>query len=213
MTVSVNHAATLLNPALRALAPKLVSYQCELRTLIDAIEADSVCAQTLIRYADKRQNDPENTTGSVHQAVVYLGLIEVKQFLFAYLLLHRSGTQRQGQVQLLIRARLTAELFRTNGPLNKDLAFVGALISGRTQLGIDKPESIYLLFKLGMDSRNALRNYDYGLRDAIRQAAIIETKCHPKSSKREPMPEEFETLFQDALYWANTLLRTLQTLA
>ncbi|EAR10116.1 hypothetical protein [Reinekea blandensis] len=205
MTVSIDQAATLLNPSLRALAPRLVSYQCELRTLIDAIEADQTCARTLIRYADKRQNDPENATGTVHQAVVYLGLIEVKQFLFAYLLLSRKH-DRSAQVRLLIRARLTADFFRTTGPLNKDLAFLGALLSGRNQLALEKPDAVFTLFQPKKESRDALRTYGYGLREAIRQAIQVEQQGH----QRQPQSEATETLYQDALYWANTLLRALR---
>lgn len=201
--------AALLNPSLRELAPKLVTYQCELQMLIASIENDQNCSQTLIRYANKRQNDPDNQLETVHHAVVYLGLIDTKQFLFCFLLLDLSPSQRAKRVQLLIRAKLTADLFRTTGPLNKDLAFVGALLTGKTLLRFAKPETVFMLFKMSRDSKEAVRNFDFGLRDTIRQAQIIVTKCDPNSPKRAPMPAEFETLYQDALYWANTLLWTL----
>jgi c-di-GMP-related signal transduction protein len=215
VTVSINNStqrvnAALLNPSLRLLAPNLISYNCELQTLIENIEADDDCAAMLIRYANRRQNEPDSQIESVRHAVVFLGLIDTKQFLFAYLLVDANYENRSQTVALLTRAKLTSDLFKTTGPLNKDLAFIGALMSNLSQLKMSKPETIFMLFKMPVDSKNAIRNYDYGLRSAIKQAMLLVTKCNPSSSKREMMPAEFEMMYQDSVYWANLLVSTLE---
>ena len=199
----------LLNSSLRLLAPKLIDYRCELSDLIESIEADEDCAEHLLNYARTRVNEPDSQIDTVRHAVVYLGLIDTKQFLFSYLLLNTGLSDRAGLVQCLVRAKITTELFKTNGPLNKDLAFVGAMLTRQPLLKITKPESIFLLFKMPTDVKQAIKNFDYGLRTAIKQAAIIETKCNPASSKREAMPGEFEMMYRDAVYWANGLLKSL----
>ena len=201
--------ATLLNANLRLLAPKLVSYECEINSLILGITADPQCAAAIIRYANKRNNDPDTRIDSIKHAAVYLGLIECKHFLFTYLLLNPDIAERAKVVQLLVRAKLTSALFKTNGPVNKDLAFVATLLTHKRFLKIQKPETLYMLFKLANDKKDAVRNLDFGLRNTIKQAVIIETKCNPKSPKREAMPQEFETMFQDAVYWANGLLSSI----
>jgi len=202
--------ATLLNANLRLLAPKLVSYDCELSTLMTSVEADGHCANAIIRYANKRNSDPDTRIDTVKHATVFLGLIDCKQFLFAYLLLQNDATERAALVQLLVRAKLTSDLFKTNGPVNKDLAFIATLLTHKRFLKIQKPETIFMLFKLATDKKEAVRNFDFGLRNTIKQAIIIETKCNPKSAKREKMPEEFENMFQDAVYWANSLLSSMK---
>jgi EAL and modified HD-GYP domain-containing signal transduction protein len=191
------------------LAPKLVSYQCELAMLIESIDADDHCAAKIIRYANKRNVENENLIETVNHAIVFLGLIDTKQFLFIYLLVNSVHEKRATLVQLMVRAKLTADLFQTNGPLNKDLAFVAALLTGRDYLKVTKTETIFMLFKLDTEKRDAIRNLDFGLRKALKQAVIIESKCNPKSPKKQAMPDEFEQMFQDATYWANGLLSSL----
>ena len=104
--VTPNGNATLLNASLRLLAPKLVSYECELSTLINSVEADNHCAAALIRYANKRNNDPDTRIDSVKHATVFLGLIDCKQFLFAYLLLNTQPEERALVVQLAEGGRM-----------------------------------------------------------------------------------------------------------
>ncbi|MDX1343914.1 MAG: hypothetical protein R3227_16210 [Reinekea sp.] len=202
-------SATLLNANMRLLAPKLVTYDCELSALIECIEADAECARVLIRYANKRKDDVETRIETVNHAIVFLGLIDSKQFLFTYLLLDTSQPTRAQIVQLLVRAKLCSDLFKTNGPVNKDLAFIAALTTHKRFLKIQKSETISLLFKLPLERKEAIKNFDYGLRNTIKQAMIIDTKCNPNSPKREPMPGEFEAMFRDALYWANTIISAL----
>jgi c-di-GMP-related signal transduction protein len=177
--------------------------------LIDSIEADESCASTIVRYANKRNHENETEIETVNHAVVFLGLIDTKQFLFTYLLINSAHEKRSTLVQLLVRAKLTSDLYQTTGPLNKDLAFIAAFITGKDFLKIPKAETIFMLFKLDTEKRDAVRNLDFGLRKALKQAIIIETKCNPKSAKKQPMPGEFEQMFQDATYWANGLLSSL----
>ena len=201
--------ATLLNANMRLLAPKLVNYECELASLIECIEADRDCADALIKYANKRNPDPDTNIDSVNHATVFLGLIDSKQFLFSYLLLD-INQQNHGQlVKLLVRAKLCSDLFKTNGPVNKDLAFVATLTTHPRFLKIQKTETICMLFKLPSEKKDAVKNLDYGLRNTIKQAMLVDAKCNPKSAKREAMPEEFETLFREAVYWANAILYAL----
>lgn len=208
-TTAVNYSATLLNANIRLLAPKLVCYQCELDTLIQSIETDEKCARAIILYANKRNTDTSTKINTANHAIVYLGLIETKQFMFVYLLINHETTNRAKLVQLLVRAKLTTDLFQTSGPLNKDIAFITAFLTGKEFLKIPKTETLFMLFKLNPDIRNAIRSLDFGLRKTLKQAVIVESKCNPKSIKRAQMPTEFVQMYQDAVYWANDLLAAL----
>jgi c-di-GMP-related signal transduction protein len=195
-----------LTSQLRLLAPQLVNYDCELDTIVRCLETDKNLAKGIIKYANRRQLEPDVEIESVNHAVVFLGSIEAKHFLLNQLLLDpKSGDQTQ-QIQVLVRAKLVTELFHTTGPLNKDLAFVGAYLAHKKLLKQHSPEHAIALFRLSEKRKNALVNLDYGLRQTIEHAICIEKKCSPGSIHRRQIPKEFKELFHEALFWANGII-------
>jgi c-di-GMP-related signal transduction protein len=203
---SVVPNATLLNANLRLVAPRLVSYRCEMDAIQQCLRADEDCAQALIRYANRRHQDPSSTIRTADYAAVYLGLIDTKHFLLNYLLLDQNrGTMAQ-QIQILVRVKLVTELFETNGPLNKDLAFVGAYLAHKKLLNFKNIDTLLNLFRLSKERYDALLHWEYGLRQTIEQAIVIETRCNPGSAQRRKMPRDLEDLFREALYWANCII-------
>lgn len=201
-----SRTATLFNANLRLIAPRLVDYQCELTAIVQSVESDEDCAKALIKYANRRQQDPEIEIETVHHAAVYLGVIDTKHFVINHLLLDTAHTTRTQQLQMLIRAKLVTELFKTNGPMNKDLAFVGAFLAHKKLLKHRSPEDCIQVFRLDEKRHDALINLDYGLRQTIEQAIVIETRCNPGSAQRRRMPRDVEHLYHDALYWANCII-------
>lgn len=202
-------SARSMSVSLRAIAPLLVDYGCELSELIGSVEADSACTRAFIHYANLRKEDNDSSIDSVRHAIVYLGLIDSKHFLFSYLLVQRRSLPRGDLVRLLVRARMTSLLFKTNGPINKDLAFIAGLLTNHKKLAITVPSQIFSLFKLESERSGALKHFDYGLRDTIKQVVFIETRLNPKSPHAGAVMADEDQLYRDALRWANHVVNAL----
>jgi c-di-GMP-related signal transduction protein len=191
---------------LRLLAPQLVNYDCELDTIVRCLETDNTLSKGIIKYANRRQLEPDIEIETVNHAVVFLGSIEAKHFLLNQLLLDPASGDQTQQIQVLIRAKLVTKLFQTTGPLNKDLAFVGAYLTHKKLLKQHSPEQAIELFRLSEKRKAALMNLDFGLRQTIEHAICIEKKCSPGSIHRRQVPQEYKQMFHEALYWANCII-------
>jgi c-di-GMP-related signal transduction protein len=184
----------------------LVNYECELDTIVRCLETTETLALGIIKYANRRQLEPKNEIETVFHAVVFLGAIEAKHFLLNKLLLDPTKGDQAQQIQILVRAKLVTELFKTNGPLNKDLAFIGAFLAHKKLLQQSSPEQAIALFRLNQERKEALTKLDFGLKETIEHAICIERKSSPGSIHRRSIPQHYKQLFHEALFWANGII-------
>lgn len=185
---------------------KINNSETTVEELEDAVKKDVALTYKLMRFMNSSYFTMKVTVDSVKQALVLIGMKELRTWVSLLLLSGRDDVPPVVSELVLFRARFCELIAEKAGHKNKDVFFTVGLFSGLDMVLKSSLESILEKLPVSDEVRSALLNQEGVMGQAVHCAKSYESGNLDQISFEGLSDEEVFTTFESSLAWSYDIM-------
>lgn len=207
--VESDHSLASTRQAVLELLARVNDPEAEIETLEAVIQRDMSLSYKLLRYINSAYYRRAYPIESIRQAVVMLGLRELRRWASIVSLCSLSETPSEMVKILLVRAKMCELMSHDMAPEYPDAAFMAGLLSGLDEVLAKPMNEIVQQLPISETIRRALVDRTGPVGDPLKRAIDYE-RVDIGALKDSPLsPEQIRQHYLNALNWQQEMLAAI----
>jgi EAL and modified HD-GYP domain-containing signal transduction protein len=183
-------------------------HEIEIESMVEFVNRDPSLAVQLLKIVNSPACELVRPISSIKEAIVFLGLIQVRKWIIMMSLLNDSAASVGAMNIVLTRAKACENYAAGTLSIRSDQAFLIGLLSGANLL-FDIDTNLFLdALPLHQETVRAITGHDGILGQVLNEIKTIEYQILQQDSRAFELDEELVAAYQDAYQWAEQILAT-----